>query len=137
MSYVYSRVREILALVISLVTIERIKAMRSKQARTIERYMKAGAEMRLFKSLGARLITDLGSILLTTDQDKLIRAFRKIQEVCSNAEDNMFKDYPNLSNDYIDVFYGDVGNEPRNEVDKQIISKAKEVSDGLFERKGN
>lgn len=93
--------------------------------------------MRLFKSLGARLITDLGSILLTTDQDKLIRAFRKIQEVCSNAEDNMFKDYPNLSNDYIDVFYGDVGNEPRNEVDKQIISKAKEVSDGLFERKGN
>ena len=49
----------------------------------------------------------------------------------------MFKDYPDLSKDYIDVFYGDVANEPRNEVDKKIIEMAKEVSDGLFTRKGN
>lgn len=111
--------------------------MRSKQARTMERYMKAGAEMRLLKSLSARLITDTGSILLKTQQDKLMRAMDKVRQLCSLAEENMFKDYPDLSKDYIDVFYGDVANEPRNEVDKKIIEMAREVSDGLFTRKGN
>lgn len=99
--------------------------------------MKAGAEMRLLKSLSARLITDTGSILLKTQQDKLMRAMDKVRQLCSLAEEHMFKDYPDLSKDYIDVFYGDVANEPRNEVDKKIIEIAKEVSDGLFKRKGN
>lgn len=99
--------------------------------------MKAGAEMRLLKSLSARLITDTGSILLKTQQDKLMRAMDKVRQLCSLAEEHMFKDYPDLSNHYIDVFYGDVSDEPRNEVDKKIIEMAKEVSDGLFKRKGN
>lgn len=93
--------------------------------------------MRLLKSLSARLITDTGSILLKTEQDKLMRAMDKVHQLCSVAEENMFKDYPDLSNHYIDVFYGDVSDEPRNEVDKKIIEMAKEVSDGLFTRKGN
>lgn len=93
--------------------------------------------MRLLKSLSARLITDTGSILLKTQQDKLMRAMDKVSQLCSVAEENMFKDYPDLSKDYIDVFYGDVSDEPRNEVDKKIIEMAKEVSDGLFTRKGN
>lgn len=99
--------------------------------------MKAGAEMRLLKSLSARLITDTGSILLKTQQDKLMIAMDKVSQLCSVAEENMFKDYPDLGKDYIDVFYGDVSDEPRNEVDKKIIEMAKEVSDGLFTRKGN
>lgn len=111
--------------------------MRSKQERTMERYMKVGAEMRLLKSLSARLITDTGYILLKTEQDKLMRAMDKVRQICSIAEENMFRDYPELSNHYIDVFYGNVADEPRNEVDKRIIEMAKEVSDGLFTRKGN
>lgn len=93
--------------------------------------------MRLLKSLSARLITDTGSILLKTQQDKLMIAMDKVSQLCSVAEENMFKDYPDLGKDYIDVFYGDVSDEPRNEVDKKIIEMAKEVSDGLFTRKGN
>lgn len=93
--------------------------------------------MRLLKSLSARLITDTGSILLKTQQDKLMRAMDKVSQLCSVAEENMFKDHPQLNNHYIDVFYGDVSDEPRNEVDKKIIEMAKEVSDGLFTRKGN
>lgn len=111
--------------------------MRSKQERTMERYMKVGAEMRLLKSLIARLITNTGSILLKPQQHKLMRAMDKVRQTCSLAEDNMFRDYPDLNNHYIDVFYGNVANEPRNEVDKKIIEMAKEVSDELFTRKGN
>lgn len=111
--------------------------MRSKQERTMERYMKVGAEMRLLKSLSARLITDSGFILLKTEQDKLMRAMDKVRQICSLAEENMFRDYPDLSNHYIDVFYGNVSDEPRNEVDKTIIEMAKEVSNELFTRKGN
>ena len=57
--------------------------------------------------------------------------------VCSHAEDNMFRDYPELGNEYTDVFYGSVGSSPRNSLDEEIIEKAKQVSGGLFERAGH
>lgn len=106
--------------------------MVSKKERTMERYMKAGAEMRLFKNLGAKMITDISYVLSAADQDKLMRAMDKVSEVCSRAEDNMFRDYPQLSNEYIDVFYGKVEDTPRNDVDRKVIEMAREAADGLF-----
>lgn len=106
--------------------------MVSKKERTMERYLKAGAEMRLFKNLGAKMITDISYVLSAADQDKLMRAMNRIDEVCSNAEDNMFCDYPNISNEYTDVFYGNVEDAPRNGVDKKIIEMAREAADELF-----
>lgn len=106
--------------------------MVSKKERTMERYMKAGAEMRLFKNLGAKMITDISYVLSAADQDKLMRAMDKVSEVCSRAEDNMFRDHPQLSNEYIDVFYGNVESEPRNDVDRKVIEMAREAADGLF-----
>ena len=103
-----------------------------KTERTMERYMKAGAEMRLFKSLGAKMIVDISYVLSAADQDKLMRAMHKVSEVCSRAEDNMFRDYPQLSNQYIDVFYGNVESRPRNDVDRKIIGMAREAADELF-----
>lgn len=106
--------------------------MLSKKQRTMEVYEKAGAEMRLYKSLGARLATNISQVLSSTDTDKLLRIMGKINEICSKAEDNMFNDHPQLSNEYIDVFYGDTKNEPRNEVDKRIVQLAREAADDLF-----
>ena len=106
--------------------------MESKKERTMERYMKAGAEMRLFKNLGAKMITDIGYVLSAAEQDKLMRAMNRIDEVCSKAEDNMFCDYPNISNEYTDVFYGNVEDTPRNGVDKKIIEMARVAADELF-----
>lgn len=104
-----------------------------KKERTMERYMKAGAEMRLFKNLGAKMRTAIGYVLSAADQDKLMRAVNRIDEVCSKAEDNMFCDYPNISNEYTDVFYGNnVEDAPRNGVDKKIIEMAREAADELF-----
>ena len=106
--------------------------MLSKKQRTMEVYEQAGAEMRLYKSLGARLATHISQVLSSTDTDKLLRIMGKINEICSKAEDNMFNDHPQLSNEYIDVFYGDTKNEPRNEVDKRIVQLAREAADDLF-----
>lgn len=111
--------------------------MINKQERTIESYKQAGAVMRLTKSLIDQLVVDISPLLLAKDQDRLLKAMNIIDEVSSHAEDNMFKDYPQLNNHYIDVFYGNVSDEPRNEVDKTIIEMAKEVSNELFTRKGN
>lgn len=107
--------------------------MLKRTDRTMETYMKAGAEMRLYKSLGTKMAVDISKVLSAQDQDKLLRALSKIDEICSKAEDNMFHDYPELPNQYVDVFYGSIGERPRNDVDQKIQKMAREAADELFE----
>ena len=108
--------------------------MLKKDERTIDTYMKAGAEMRLFKTLGTKLYVDISRVISASDRKKLARALGTVDEICSRAEDNMFRDHPGLSAEYIDVFYGCTGNEPRNSVDRKVLGMAREAADGLFER---
>ena len=49
----------------------------------------------------------------------------------------MFRDHPEVSNEYLDVFYGDMGFEPRNEVDRDVIEIARNIANELFERKNH
>lgn len=109
--------------------------MKKRKDRTLEAYMKAGAEMRLYKALGTKLAVDISLLIPAADTDKLLRAMRKIDEVCSNAEDSMFKDYPQISNEYLDVFYGNMNEKPRNKVDEKVLGLAREAADGLFKGK--
>jgi hypothetical protein len=44
----------------------------------------------------------------------------------------MFHDHPEVSNDYLNVFYGDLKHEPRTPVDAEVMAKAKEAADVLF-----
>ena len=44
----------------------------------------------------------------------------------------MFRDHPDLGSEYIDVFYGDVFYGPRNELDAEMIERARAAADGLF-----
>lgn len=104
--------------------------------RTMEMYMKAGAEMRLYKTLGTKLAVDISKVLTAQEQDKILRAQSKIEEICSKAEDNMFRDFPDISNEYVDVFYGSTNSEPRNEVDRKVLKMAREAADELFEGTG-
>lgn len=107
--------------------------MLNKNCRNIEVYMKAGALMRLYKTLAGKLLTEISKVLSAADQDMLMNAMKKIDAVCSRAEDNMFRDYPDLPSIYIDVFYGGTNSEPRNEIDAEIIQLAKGVADELFQ----
>lgn len=107
--------------------------MLKKDERTIDTYMKAGAKMRLFKTLGTKLYVDISRVISASDRQKLARALDIVNEVCSTAEDNMFRDHPGLSTEYIDVFYGSTGIEPRNGVDRKVLEMAREAADGIFE----
>ena len=106
--------------------------MLPKNKRTLEVYKTAGAEMRLYKTLGAKLMTDISRVLSAADQDILMRAMNKIDVVCSRAEDNMFRDYPNLSSEHIDVFYGAVDYGTKHDLDAEMVQRAKQIADDLF-----
>ena len=106
--------------------------MYTKKDRTLDEYKQAGAKMRLFKQLGVTLAVDISKALSAGDTDKLLRALEKVDEICSRAEDNMFRDHPDLGSEYINVFYGDVFYKPRNELDAEMIERARAAADGLF-----
>ena len=106
--------------------------MLPKNKRTLEVYKTAGAEMRLYKTLGAKLMTDISRVLSAADQDILMRAMNKIDIVCSRAEENMFRDWPDLSAEHIDVFYGAVCCDPKNDVDAEMVQRARKAADDLF-----
>lgn len=108
--------------------------MIAKKDRNIDVYKNAGAYMRLLKTAGTKALIEISKVLYAKDTDRLIKALNTIDEICSRAEYNMFRDYPDLSNEYIDVFYGDVSDIPRNDVDEEIINLAREKADELFKR---
>ena len=108
-----------------------------KSNRTIDEYKRAGAAMRFFRSVAGKALVDVSGVISSRDQDVLERAINIIEDICSHAEDKMFHDFPELPNDFIDIFYGEVGDEPRNEVDRGQIELARKVADELFERKGH
>lgn len=120
---------------IRLMRSQRVKeiAMYTKKDRTLEEYKRAGGEMRLFKTLGTKMAVDLSKILSAADTDKLIHALNKIDEVCCKADDNLFRDHPDVGNEYTDVFYGSVGAAPRNALDAEMIERARAAANGLFE----
>lgn len=74
--------------------------------RTLEMYKKVGAEARLLKMVFAKFYVDAANIAQSSVSGKLFTIDRKITEAVSELENLMFKDFPNISNDYCDVFYG-------------------------------
>ncbi len=108
--------------------------MIAKKNRIMDMYETAGADMRLLKTLGTKALMDTGSVLSSADCDKFIRALHTIEKICSHAEDNMFRDHPRLSSEYMDVFYGSSAAEPRNEVDERMHERMKGIVDELLPR---
>lgn len=111
--------------------------MLNKKERTLELYKRSGAEIRLLKATFGKLIHDVSCVLYAKDVDKLFKILDEIKIIGSKAEDNMFRDFPEISSKYLDVFYGDLDDVPRNKVDEEIIQKARTVADELFKRKTN
>ena len=109
--------------------------MSNQKDRTLEAYMRAGADMRLYKTLGIKLLEDMSRILSPSDYRKLLWTMEKIEKIRSLAYDNMISDYPDLSEEYVSVFYGITDSEPGNNVDEKIIGMAREAADGLFKGK--
>lgn len=100
--------------------------------RTIELYKQVGAEFRLMKEVTAKLCVDASKVLTPAETDSMMRALGRLDQTCSKAEDHMFKDHPEVSNEYLSVFYGDLSDSSNNPIDEEIIGIAKKVADELF-----
>lgn len=85
--------------------------MDRKNNRTLDKYKYVGAKMCLCKELVASLVVSSYAVVSASDSRKLTKAFTLINEVCSNAEDNMFRDFPELDNSYVAVFHVNIRND--------------------------
>lgn len=89
--------------------------------------------MRLFKTAYSEVITSLSEVMPKQDYEKVMRAMYKVDQVCSDAEDRMFREHPELGDEYTDVFYGALKNDTRNDVDRKVVQMAHEMSEHLFQ----
>lgn len=110
--------------------------MYKKSERTIERYIEAGAWARLFELVGHRMIDAMSPVILVKEIDRMIDMMRKFGAIKAGADSQLFRDYPEISNDALHLFYGDLsqGFGPCGDFDRQVIERAKEIASGLLAR---
>ena len=104
-----------------------------KQKKTLNEYKDMGAKFRVFKTMACQLSVDVSKFLSASQWRKLQKAVDTIAAFASPIEDKMFHDYPELTDEYVDVFYGATDNDTRNEVDAEVVDRAKKFCDSLFE----
>ena len=104
-----------------------------KQKKTLEQYKDMGAKFRVFKTMACQLSVEAAQFLTTSQWQKLQKAVDTIGAYASPIEDKMFRDYPELTDEYVDVFYGATDNDTRNEVDADVLDRAKKFCNSLFE----
>lgn len=104
--------------------------MVNKNERTVEKYLLAGAWMRLAKFVEAMAFDHISGLIPSAMQAANIRKVEKgNSQLSSDAENQMFTDFPLLSNDYLNVFYGSIDTHRYNsQVDKEIH----EIIDGIL-----
>ena len=107
--------------------------MLNKNERTLEQYLEAGAYARLLSDIGAKAAVTLSKVLPAKDSDKLVRLLNKIDEVISRADDQLFRDFPQLGHEGTAVFYGTLSQKPDCELDKQMICMAEKKAMELFD----
>ncbi len=104
----------------------------SKKDRTLDIYKHTGAKMRLCKDVAVRTACAMGGVLTANELAKATRALSLLTEVCSDAEDRMFRDHPHLGDEYVNVFYGTLSGPSASALDEEIREMAKDFADGLF-----
>lgn len=107
--------------------------MFSKKERTLEKYMEIGAQMRLCKCATVKALEALGGVLPKNDCKNIVKAMDLLSQVASKAEDRMFMDHPDVSDEYLNAFYGTLQGEPNSEVDQKVRELAKEYAEKIFE----
>ena len=99
----------------------------------LEQYKDMGAKFRVFKTMACQLSVEASQFLKASQWEKLQKAVDTIGAFASPIEDKMFRDYPELTDAYVAVFYGATNNETRNEVDADVVDRAKKFCNSLFE----
>lgn len=71
--------------------------MHAQKGRTLDVYKEAGAWVRLYKDVSAQMLSQVSPLLSKTEKDKLYSAVNKINAIISNADEGLFRDFPNLT----------------------------------------
>ena len=107
--------------------------MLNKNERTLEQYLEAGTYARLLSDVGTKAAVAMSRILPAKEADKLVYLLNKIDEVKCRADDQLFRDFPQLGHEGTAVFYGTLSQEPDCELDKQMIFMAEKKAMDLFD----
>lgn len=110
-------------------------AMLNKNERTMEVYVEAGAYARLLSDIGTKAVVEMSKIIPAKETDKFVKLLSGIDEIKCKADDQLFRDFPKIGNEGTDVFYGTLSAEPRNGLDEEVISTAKQKAAELFENR--
>lgn len=110
------------------------KLFMRRRDKSMEAYKAAGAAMRLLDEAAANAVVKASVIFPTKETDRLMRLAGRIGEFAAKADTLMFTDHPELSNEYTDVFFGNLSGNPRTEVDAEVVRLAKEQA---LDRFGN
>ena len=107
--------------------------MHAQKERTLKVYKEAGAWVRLYKDVSTQMLSQVVPLLPKTEKDKLLSAVNKINAIISNADDGLFRDFPDIGNKGCNIFYGSLKNAPRDELDEEIIALAEKDAQSLFD----
>ncbi len=105
-----------------------------KQDRDIDLYLKVGAMTRLLHQISVDVSILASGVLKAKDIDQWARAEQKIELIRSRAEDYMFEDHPELSNDYLKAFYGSLFKESDAEVDRKAAETVESYLRNLLKK---
>ena len=108
--------------------------MLSRNERTMDLYVEAGAYARLFSNIGASVVVAMSKILPAKESDKFVNLLGKFDEIKCKADDQLYKDYPDIGSEGMDVFYGVLSKEPQNRLDEKVIYTAKRKAREMFGR---
>lgn len=106
--------------------------MLNKNERTMEVYVEAGAHARLLSDIGTKAAVAMSKVLPAKEADKLVALLNRIDEVKSKADDQLFRDFPDLGHEGTAVFYGSLSQEPDCKLDEEVIGTAKAKAAEMF-----
>jgi hypothetical protein len=102
--------------------------------RTLQDYMCLGAYYTILKYIIAYTDVETSYLCGGKVSKNTSKASELIYEACSDAEDCMFKDYPMLENDYVNVFYGGISGSKKTPVAKREKQMIKDILKEMIER---
>lgn len=106
--------------------------MVSKKERTMENYVKAGAAIRLLKEVYVNAVVEVSKILPVKNLRKFESFDTTLNTVSSLAEEQLYRDYPDLGKEGLHVFYGCMNTGRVDELDKKVVTEAKNEIEKMF-----
>lgn len=101
-----------------------------KKNANIEDYIALGADAKLLNAISRKIICN--DSLLLEETDKISKHIKAIEDILKKQENQMFTKWPQLTDDYLRVFYGSL-KDVRNPIDRQVADLAKQSAEQLFE----